>query len=229
MSAEFPAGLEEVVVTGRSSSTGVQQAQQQGRQGAQAGPELRSLDELLNLVELGRARDSVQALARVEPGEEIWVIATPSADRSQGNEEANEPGTGAMLATLISSDPAVARDTTQVPLPLKHTTVHAVVTGYVSTVDVTQHFENPFSEKIEAVYVFPLPEKAAVSEFVMTIGERKIRGILRERAEAEEIYREARSQGYQASLLTQHRPNIFEQKVANIEPGKQIVAVSAVL
>ena len=70
--------------------------------------------------------------------------------------------------------------------------------------------------------MFPLPEKAAVSEFVMTIGKRRIRGILREKEEAEAIYREARAQGYQASLLTQHRPNIFEQKVANIEPGKRI-------
>ncbi len=65
-------------------------------------------------------------------------------------------------------------------------------------------------------------EKSAVSEFVMIIGKRKIRGILREKEEAEAIYNEARSQGYQASLLVQHRPNVFEQKVANIEPGKSI-------
>jgi Ca-activated chloride channel family protein len=72
------------------------------------------------------------------------------------------------------------------------------------------------------VYVFPLPENAAVNEFIMVIGERRIRGIIRERQEAERIYVEARSQGYVASLLTQERPNIFTQKVANIEPGKAI-------
>ncbi|MHC4500069.1 MAG: VIT domain-containing protein, partial [Planctomycetota bacterium] len=48
------------------------------------------------------------------------------------------------------------------------------------------------------------------------------RGIIRERKEAERIYRQARDQGYVASLLTQERPNIFTQKVANIEPGKEI-------
>ncbi|MHC4532921.1 MAG: VIT domain-containing protein, partial [Planctomycetota bacterium] len=89
-------------------------------------------------------------------------------------------------------------------------------------VDVTQKFHNPYDEKIEAVYVFPLPQNAAVNEFVMVIGKRRIRGIIRERKEAEEIYRQARSQGYVASLLTQERPNIFTQKVANIEPGKNI-------
>ncbi len=56
----------------------------------------------------------------------------------------------------------------------------------------------------------------------MTIGERKIRGILREKEEAQRIYEDARAQGYRASLLVQQRPNIFEQKVANIEPGKRI-------
>src|SRR5581483_7056872 len=33
---------------------------------------------------------------------------------------------------------------------------------------------------------------------------------------------EAKQQGYAASLLTQERPNVFTQSVANIEPGKEI-------
>src|SRR5213078_3593133 len=45
---------------------------------------------------------------------------------------------------------------------------------------------------------------------------------IRERKEAERIYENARAQGYVASLMTQDRPNIFTQSVANIEPGKQI-------
>ena len=154
-----------------------------------------------------------------DPGEELWIIVArrPAASGAQG-EEPDHPGSGALMA----SRPTDGEDKAKVPLPLKHTEVHAAVTGYVGTVDVTQQFQNPFDEKIEAVYMFPLPERAAVSEFVMTIGKRRIRGILREKEEAEAIYREARAQGYQASLLTQRRPNIFEQKVANIEPGKRI-------
>jgi len=109
-----------------------------------------------------------------------------------------------------------------VPLPLKHTDVKGHIYGYIASVDVTQQFHNPYGTKIEAEYIFPLPQNAAVNEFVMTIGDRKIRGIIREREEAEKIYAEAKSQGYVASLLTQERPNIFTQKVANIEPGKDI-------
>src|SRR5213075_312740 len=83
-------------------------------------------------------------------------------------------------------------------------------------------FRNPYASKIEAVYVFPLPHNAAVNEFIMTIGDRRIRGIIRERKEAEQIYQEAKHQGYVATLLTEERPNIFTQSVANIEPGKEI-------
>ena len=108
------------------------------------------------------------------------------------------------------------------PMPLEHTAVSASIDGFVSSVNVRQAFGNPFDSKIEAVYMFPLPQNAAVSEFVMIIGDRHIRGILREKDEAKRIYNAARSQGLRASLLVQHRPNVFEQRVANIEPGKTI-------
>ncbi len=160
------------------------------------------------------------ALASVSPGEELWIIAKPSAGGEP--ESTDGPGTGAMLANFPDDVDPETGEVRQVPLPLKHTDVRASIDGYISTVNVRQQFENPFNEKIEAVYLFPLPEKAAVSEFLMIIGERRIRGILREKEEAEAIYNAARAQGYQASLLVQHRPNIFEQKVANIEPGKAI-------
>jgi len=110
-------------------------------------------------------------------------------------------------------------------MPLKHTDVRASVSGYIGSVEVVQQFHNPYSSKIEAEYVFPLPHNSAVNEFIMTIGERRIRGIIRERKEAEEIYQQAKRQGYVASLLTQERPNVFTQSVANIEPGRDIDVV----
>ena len=148
----------------------------------------------------------------IAPGEELWIIERPSAAAQPA--DPNAPGSGALMAKLPDQEE-------EVPVPLKHTDVKAFVSGYIATVDVTQQFHNPYSSKIEA-YIFPLPTNAAVNEFIMTVGERRIRGIIRERQEAERIYYEARRQGYVASLLTQERPNVFTQRVANIEPGKQI-------
>src|SRR6266498_3814832 len=106
--------------------------------------------------------------------------------------------------------------------PLKHTDVTVEISGFLSRVNVTQEFENPFKEKIEAVYVFPLPASAAVDDMTMTVGERVVRGKILRREEAQAVYDAAKSGGQVASLLNQERPNIFTQSVANILPGERI-------
>ncbi|MCW5551738.1 MAG: VWA domain-containing protein [Verrucomicrobiae bacterium] len=143
--------------------------------------------------------------------DELWILARSS--EAPAPQADDNPGSGALMAQLEEK---------QIPMPLKHTDVRASVSGYLGSVQVVQQFHNPYDTKIEAVYVFPLPHNAAVNEFIMTIGDRRIRGIIRERQEAEEIYQAAKRQGYVASLLTEERPNIFTQSVANIEPGKAI-------
>lgn len=106
--------------------------------------------------------------------------------------------------------------------PLKHTDVKAEISGFISRVVVTQQFENPFKEKIEAVYTFPLSQNAAVDDMTMIVGERTVRGKILPRDEARNIYEAAKSSGQVASLLDQQRPNIFTQSVANILPGEQV-------
>jgi len=152
----------------------------------------------------------IRSISTTGDPEELWVIARNSNTTTAQD---NTPGSGVLMTEVEGK---------RVPMPLKHTDVRASVAGYIGSVEVVQQFHNPYSSKIEAVYVFPLPHNAAVNEFIMTIGERRIRGIVRERKEAEEIYQQAKSQGYVASLLTEERPNIFTQSVANIEPGKEI-------
>src|SRR5229473_3174420 len=106
--------------------------------------------------------------------------------------------------------------------PLKHTSAKAEISGFLSRVIVTQEFENPFDEKIEAVYTFPLPQNAAVDDMTMVVGDRTVRGKILRREEAEAVYEAAKTNGQTASLLNQERPNIFTQSVANILPGEQI-------
>jgi Ca-activated chloride channel family protein len=106
--------------------------------------------------------------------------------------------------------------------PLKHTEVAAEISGYIARVTVTQCFGNPFQEPIEAVYAFPLSDRGAVDAMTMTVGDRTICGIIKEREEARRIYEAARNAGQAAALLDQERPNIFTQSVANILPGNEI-------
>ena len=61
---------------------------------------------------------------------------------------------GALLYTVPDS-------TEQHELPLEHTDVQVAVSGTVAEVTVTQTFSNPLPDRLEAVYVFPLPDRAA--------------------------------------------------------------------
>ncbi len=109
--------------------------------------------------------------------------------------------------------------------PLRHTDVEAKISGFLARVTVTQEFENPFQEKIEAVYTFPLPPGSAVDEMVIRIGERTVKGVIKRREEARAIYEAARNRGQTSALLDQERPNIFTESVANIPPGEKVKIV----
>ncbi|MBC7882868.1 MAG: VWA domain-containing protein, partial [Anaerolineae bacterium] len=106
--------------------------------------------------------------------------------------------------------------------PLKHTDVNARITGNLARVEVTQTFENPYNEPLEAIYTFPLPDQAAVDEMEIKIGERVIRGNIKRREEAQKIYEDAKRAGRTAGLLEQQRDNIFTQSLANIRPGEKV-------
>lgn len=149
------------------------------------------------------------------PFDEIWVIAR-DARLASSEKDPNAPRSG----TLAVADPDV-RAGVRV-FPLERTDIQASIDGPIASVRVAQRFANPFAETIEAVYAFPLPHDAAIGDFTLSIGDRAIRGIVRPREEAEAIYRDARSQGLLASLLTEERPNIFTERVANIEPGRSV-------
>lgn len=111
---------------------------------------------------------------------------------------------------------------TRAECPLKHTDVKAEVSGSLTRVTVTQEFHNPFREKIEAVYVFPLSQSAAVDDMTMIVGDRTVKGKIKRREEAQAIYEAAREAGQTAGLLDQERPNIFTQSVTNIAPGAEV-------
>ena len=81
------------------------------------------------------------------------------------------------------------------PCPLKHTGVEVAISGTVAQVTVTQQFHNPFKDKIEAIYVFPLHQDSAVDDMTMTVGDRVVKGLIKERGEAKRIYQEAKFPG----------------------------------
>ncbi len=106
--------------------------------------------------------------------------------------------------------------------PLLATDVEIDVAGITARARVTQRFRNPTREWQEGVYVFPLPENAAVDHLDMRIGNRHIEGEIKEREQAKATYDKAKQEGRKTTLFEQERPNVFTTNVANIGPDEEI-------
>src|SRR5688500_9434773 len=172
-----------------------------------AGAQLRTANEVLVFAQ-GAKREGDKSVS-VD-----GIMAKRRADASGFSQSVSATETPSSLGSLRALD---SSGTAIGEFPLRHTQVDAEISAYLARTVIEQRYTNPYETAIEAVYTFPLGALAAVNDFVMQIGDRKIVGVVRPRAEAERIYAEAKARGQTASLLSQ-RPNIFTQNVANIAP-----------
>lgn len=106
--------------------------------------------------------------------------------------------------------------------PMVATDVDMDITGPIIRTTLSQTFKNTTDDWVEGVYVFPLPENAAVDRLRMVIGGRMIEGQIKEKVQAKKIYEQAKAEGKKASLVEQQRPNIFTASVANIGPHETV-------
>ena len=146
----------------------------------------------------------------------ILVVMLMTTAVSYAQQETNVDKTLSPYFLIKSHDPDVDR------LPLKSTHAEVHISGVIADVNVTQVYKNEGKKPIEALYVFPASTKAAVYGMKMTIGERTITAKIREREQARHEYNQAKQAGKSASLLEQHRPNVFQMNVANILPSDVI-------
>lgn len=142
----------------------------------------------------------------------IVLLVTPGAAA------ADLPPTGANHGGLL-----LRSDGRPQAVPLLDTEAHIQVSGMIARATVRQVFSNPYDEWQEGIYVFPLPENAAVDHLKMQIGERVVEGQIQERTAARATYQAARQSGRRSTLVEQERPNIFTTSVANIGPRQHVV------
>src|SRR5438105_2088537 len=98
-------------------------------------------------------------------------------------------------------------------LPLDRLDVQATITGLVSRVRLTSEFVNAYDTALEATYVFPMPDRAAVTAMTMTADGRVVEAQLKERAAARGEYDKAIAAGQRASIAEEERPDVFAMRV----------------
>ena len=120
---------------------------------------------------------------------------------------------------------AVGPDGGSLVLPLKDTDVTLEIASNIVYADVRQVFVNDTDMNLEAVYTFPLPTGAAVTDMRLEWEDRVIRSVVKEKQQAKETYEAAKQEGRKTALLEQNRPNLFTTSVANFQPGEEVAVV----
>jgi len=105
-------------------------------------------------------------------------------------------------------------------LPLMAMDVRGRVTGLLVRTAVTQTFTNTHAEPLEATYIFPLPDRFAVSRFRFEVAGQVIEGELKERQRARTEYDRAIQAGHRAAIAEEDRPDVFTLRVGNLMPGE---------
>ena len=105
-------------------------------------------------------------------------------------------------------------------LPLQAMSVDARVIATFAHTTVRQVFVNNLGAPLEATYIFPLPDRAAVTRFTMEVAGRKVEGVLEERMQARRTYDAAIAQGKRASIAEEERAGVFTIRVGNLMPGE---------
>lgn len=112
----------------------------------------------------------------------------------------------AVLAVLIIAAPATAagllmpRDGSP-PIAVQSHRVTAEVTDGLARTTLRQTFVNPHDRMLEAIYLFPLPEGAALVDVAMEVGGQRLEGLLAERRTARKIYDDIVSVGSSAARI----------------------------
>ena len=126
-------------------------------------------------------------------------------------EHAAEPGAG--LGALATS---------RGNLPLDAVDIRAAIAGTSASVELTQSFRNPFDVPLEATYIFPLPDRAAVTAMRMECAGHVVEAVLKERSRAREDYDQAIAEGRRAAIAEEDRPDVFTMRAGNIAPGERV-------
>ena len=100
---------------------------------------------------------------------------------------------------------------------VSHDVKVAINNGFAKT-EVVQQFRNRNSRTVEAVYSFPLPKSASLSEVTVQIGEKTINGEVVDKKTAGKIYGEEKKKGGNAALATKEGYQDFQFNIANLAP-----------
>jgi Ca-activated chloride channel family protein len=108
------------------------------------------------------------------------------------------------------------------PLEIREHHVNVVIEDGYAITSVEQVFSNPNNTDLEAIYSFPVPEKAAVGEFTYWIDGQAVTGEVLEKQQAAEIYESEKQAGRETALTEQDSYRTFDISVYPVRAGADV-------
>ena len=102
------------------------------------------------------------------------------------------------------------------PLTIDSHHVDVTINNGFAITQVMQTFCNPNQMTVEAVYSFPIPESASLSEVTIYLGETEINGEVLKTAKAKQVYEEEKSKGNDAGLTEKKGFYTFDFSISQI-------------
>ncbi|XP_006832122.1 PREDICTED: poly [ADP-ribose] polymerase 4-like [Chrysochloris asiatica] len=146
---------------------------------------------------------------------EEYIPALPSVSKA---EDYQLPDT-----KPFSNIKAGLQDTSGNLVPLEDVHIKGRIIDVVAQVIVFQTYTNQSHVPIEAKYIFPLDDKAAVCGFEAFINGKHIVGEVKEKNKAHQEYQEAIRKGHGAYLMDQDAPDVFTVSVGNLPPKAKVL------
>ena len=124
------------------------------------------------------------------------------------------------MMTMTTTTLAATMETAHGAVVLEEVGIDAAIDDLMAVVSVHQRYRNPGTAHVEAVYTFPLPLEAALLQFEVELGDRRLAGTVIAKGDAEEQYENAIADGDAAVRLEQSQPGLYTANVGNLAPGE---------
>ncbi|MCX6953701.1 MAG: VIT and VWA domain-containing protein [Verrucomicrobia bacterium] len=132
----------------------------------------------------------------------------------------------ATLATGLSSAFAggtlIPKGAAQSPIQIRSHQVNVTLNNGFAQTEVLQTFFNPNPADLEAIYAFPVPKSASLSEVTIVTGEKTLNGEVLAKADAEKIYETEKKSGNDAGLATKNSYLTYEFKVSPVRANAEV-------
>ena len=105
---------------------------------------------------------------------------------------------------------------------LKEVNIRGNLCGEFAEYTIDHVYENKGINDVEAIYTFPIPERAVISGFEAVLGGRTIKGLIQDKEEANKIYENFKHKDNNSFLLEEFSDNIFRIVIGKIIPNEVV-------